>query len=189
MNKMDILRNYKNFLKESVDSDKDIKSVDDVPSEVIETAKKIASDIFDRVKKPTFEFIPGKGLVMKFYITDQDFNYIDKEEPLTLDVTEGARKKRTFDVTLNFLDAISETFEVKYIVEFDMLEMGPDEDDYDDDDEEGEDIIIDDDYEKYDDEDYFDEDVADKKLRKRDLENNIDEFEFGDEEEDILEED
>ena len=54
--------------------------MDDVPSEVIETAKKITSYIFTKVKKPTFEFIPGTGLVMKFYITDQDFNYIDKNE-------------------------------------------------------------------------------------------------------------
>lgn len=165
---MDILRNYKGFLniKESVDSDKELKSLDEVPDEVIESAKKIANDIFDRVKKPTFEFVPGEGLIMKFQVTEQDFNYIDHEEPLTLDITEGAKRKRTFDVTLTYHDSISETFEIQYLVTCDMFEYESDEDeDFDEDDE---DFDFEDEYEKpdEDDDDYFDEDIADQEIKK-----------------------
>jgi hypothetical protein len=163
---MDILKNYKLFLNinEAVDSDKEVGSLADVPPEVIETSKKIASDIFDRVTKPTFEYLPGKGLVMKFKVTPQDFEYIDENEPLTLDITEGARRKRTFDVTLTYLDRISESMEVQYLVSFEMIELGAGDEGFDEDDE---DIQIEDDYEKPDeDEEYFDEDIADQQIKK-----------------------
>jgi hypothetical protein len=134
---MDILRKYRHFVNEAVDSDKEARSLDDVPNEVIETAKKIAGDIFDRVKKPKFEFVPDEGLVMSFYVTEQDFQYIDPNEQLTLEVTEGAKKKRMYEVTLDYLERASETYEVKYIVNFDMVVDGPydDEDDLDEDDD------------------------------------------------------
>jgi hypothetical protein len=133
---MDILRKYKHFINEAVDSDKEVKGLNDVPNEVIESAKKIVGDMFDRVRKPTFEYEPGTGLVMKFQVTQQDFNYIDENEPLTLDVTEGARKKRTYDVKLTYLDSVSETYEIQYVVNFEMFEFEGDEDIDDEDEDE-----------------------------------------------------
>lgn len=124
---MDILRKYRHFINEAVDSDKEIRTLNDVPSEVIESAKKIAGDMFDRVRKPVFELSP-EGLIMKFQVTQQDFNYIDENETLKLDMTEGARKKRTYDVTLSYLDRISETFEVTYLVNFEIFEFVPEDD-------------------------------------------------------------
>jgi len=118
---MDILRKYKHFVNESVDSDKEVKTIADVPPDVIETARKIAGDMFDRVRKPVFSIEP-EGLVMTFCVSEQDFKYIDVNEPLKLEVSEGAKKKRIYDVTLNYLDRISEMFEVKYVVNFDMFE-------------------------------------------------------------------
>jgi hypothetical protein len=128
---MDMLRKYKHFINEAVDSDKELKSMQDVPGDVIETAKKIAGDMFDRVKKPTFEYVPGTGLIMSFFVTEQDFKYIDEDEELKLEVSEGAKKKRIYDVILTYVDRISETFEVKYLVNFDMPEIS-DEDIEDD---------------------------------------------------------
>ena len=145
---MSVLRKYKYFVNEAVDSDKEVKSLKDVPADVIESAKKIASDMFDKVKKPTFEIIKGTGLVMIFAITEQDFYYIDRNEPLTLDMTEGAKKKRTYDVTLTFLEGITETYEVSYVVNFSMFE---DTDIEDFDDEDG-DVDVEDSYEKIEDE-------------------------------------
>jgi hypothetical protein len=133
---MDVLKKYKHFVNEAVDSDKEMRSIQDVPGDVIETSKKIAGDMFDRVKKPTFEYVPGKGLIMSFFVTEQDFQYIDTSEPLKLEVSEGAKKKRIYDVTLNYLDRTSETFEVKYLVTFEMpVEELSDEDMYDEDDD------------------------------------------------------
>lgn len=131
---MNILRNYKYFINEAVDSNDEARSLEDIPNDVFETARKIAGDMFDRVRKPSFEFIPGTGLVMKFIVTQQDYHFIDENEPLKLEVTEGAKRKRTYDVELVYLDSISETFEVSYLVNFNMYEMSEDEiDDYDDD--------------------------------------------------------
>lgn len=158
---MNILRNYRNFINESIDSDKEVKDIDDIPVEVKETARKIVGDMFYRVKKPSFE-ITSEGIVMKFIVTDQDFNFIDENETLTLDVTEGAKRKRTYDVSLTFIDKVSETFEVSYLVTFEMLELLPD-DDFDEDEE---DVIVDDPYEREVDEDDFDEDVAEQQIRK-----------------------
>lgn len=171
---MDILRNYKYFLKESVDSDKEVKSIEDVPKEVIETSKKIALDIFDRVRRPIFEYDPKNGVVMRFNVTQQDFEFIDENEDLTLDIGEGARKKRTFDVTLKYLDRISEFYEVKYIVEFEMIT-----DDEIEDFEDDEDVIVNDDWEKPE-EDFgdFDEELVDQQIKKGKINLNDDDIEI-----------
>jgi hypothetical protein len=161
---MNILRDYRHFINEAVDSDKELNSLNDVPNEVIETAKKIALDMFDKVRKPTFEFVKGQGLTMKFFVTEQDFKYIDEDSNLTLNVTKGAKLKRMYDVSLIYLDRITETLEVEYLVSFNMLEESPSEDDFDEDDE---DVIVDDDYENIDPDDvYFDEDEADMDIKK-----------------------
>jgi len=149
---MDILRKYKNFINEAVDSDKEIKTMADVPNEIMETARKIAGDMFDRVKKPTFDFINGKGLVMTFNVTEQDFYYIEPNEILELDMTEGAKRKRTYDVTLKYLDRSTETFEVKYLVIFEMFEFEADDDDLEDNDDDDYDDIEDIDFQGDDDE-------------------------------------
>lgn len=169
---MDILRNYKYFIKESVDTDKQVKSLADVPTEVIESAKKIASDIFDRVRKPIFEFIPGTGLVMKFQVTQQDFNFADDSESLTLDLTEGARKKRNFDVSLTYIDGISETFELQYLVTFNTNQVEEFEDNDD------EDVEVYDEYERGEKEEYFDEDEADKHIKGGKI--KLDDFDLND---------
>lgn len=161
---MDILRNYKHFINESLD----IKTLADVPNEVMESAKKIAGDIFDRVRKPTFELLP-EGLVLKFFVTGQDFNFADNTEQLTLDLTEGARKKRNYNVTLTYLEGVSETFELTYLVTFEEYSGQQPIETIEDEDE-------DDNYDakrsiaqyqgKNDDDDYFDEDMADQQIKK-----------------------
>lgn len=160
---MNILKKYNNFINESVDSDRELKSLIDVPTEVFETAKRIANDIFDRVRKPEFEYVQNK-LILKFVVTEADFRYIDEDEHLTLD--DGVKKKRMYDVSLEYIDRISETFEVKYRVKFEMIE-DTDDDDFDNDDDD-DDVIVDDEYEKPAPEDleYFDEDEADKNIKK-----------------------
>jgi len=184
---MDILRNFDNFINEGsktsnsiVDSDKEMKSFKDVPSEVFETSKRILNDIFDRVRKPVFEYDKNKGLIVKFFISETDFKYIDEDEILTLD--EGVRKKRTYDVSLEYLNRITETFEVEYRVRFEMLE-DTDEEEYLED--ENDDIIIDDDYEtpNPDDLEYFDEDQADTDIKKGKIKiQDFDHFDEDDEE-------
>lgn len=171
---MSIIKKYKIFVNESIDSGNDIKQISDVPKEVFETSKKIVSDIYDKVRKPTFEIEPENGLVLKFVITEQDFNYVDTENQLTLDLGEGAKKKRTYDVTLTYLDKISETFEIKYKVDFEMSELSSD-DEYIVDDED-DDIEIEDNYYKHDDDDIFDDDEIEKnfKLNKFDEFDNLD---------------
>ena len=173
---MDILRNYKHFINEAVDTDKQIKSLADVPTEVIESAKKIATDMFDRVRKPIFEFVPNTGIIMKFQVTQQDFNFTDDSDPLTLDLTEGARKKRNFDVTLTYIDSISETFELQYLVSFNtnQIEEVLEEDD-------DEDVEVNDEYEKGEKEDFFDEDEADRRIKGGKI--KLDDFDLNDVEE------
>lgn len=136
---MDILKKYKNFINEVVDSDKEIKIMADVPNEVIETARKIAIDIYDKVKKLSFDFIPGKGLIMTFQVTEQDFYYIEPNEILELDMTVGSKRKRTYDVALKYFNRSTETFEVKYLVMFEMFEF-KDEEYFEDDDDDYDDI-------------------------------------------------
>lgn len=178
---MDILKKYKRFINESVDTNNEVNELSDVPQEVIETAKKIASDIFDKVRKPSFDFKKGEGLIMKFNVTVQDFKFADSEEPLKLDMTEGARKKRTYDVTLTYYDSISETYEVQYLVSFEpMKNVGIiDIDNYNDEDDE--DVIIHDDFYKNDEDDDYDEDIIDKKFfsnKKGKI--DLDEFDLND---------
>ena len=158
----EIIKNYKRFVNESVSSD--IKSMLDVPKEVIETAKRIADGVYDRVKRPTFEFVNDKGLIMKFGVTDKDFIYIDKSQDLSLDLNSAAMGKRGFNVTLVYEDKISETFEVKYLVVFEPNE-GPSPTINDDD--EDNDFV--DDYELHKNEfaDDIDEDDVDSNIKRR----------------------
>lgn len=174
---MNILRNYRHFINEAVDTDKEIKSLTDVPTEVIDSTKEILNGIFDKVRKPSFDFIKGK-LVVKFQATQQDFNFADDTEPLTLDLTEGARKKREYDVVLTYLDGTSETFELQYVVSFNpnKIEGVDDYDDYDDD------VEVIDEYERGEKEDYFDDDEIDKHIKGGKI--KIEDFDLNDIEED-----
>jgi len=115
---------------------------------------------------------------MQFQVTQQDFNYADDSDPLTLDLTDGARKKRNFDVTLTYLDGISETFELQYVVSFNTNQIAgiPDIDDDD------EDVEVNDEYERGEKEDYFDEDEADKHIKGGKI--KLDDFDLNDVEED-----
>lgn len=181
---MSIIKKYKLFINESADSSNEIKQMSDVPQEVIDISKKIASDIYDKVKKPIFEIEDGIGLVMKFNTTEQDFNYIDSEQPLKLDLGDGARRKRSYDVTLIFIDKISETFEVKYKVDFEMLENDIDEDDIDDIDEDDIDNEIKDDYYNNYDDEFLDDDEIEKdfKINKFDDFDSLDDDDISNEE-------
>ena len=167
---MDILRKYKQFINEAVDTNKEVKTLADVPTEVIKTAKEIAKSIYDEVRKPVFELCP-EGILMKFGVSSQDFKFIEENEPLSLDVTKGAKEKRTYNVVLEYYDQITEMFEVQYIVKFEMNEFVDDVDDDDEDDEsdDGEDVGY---FNKRDpkgrfgDEFDFDEDEADMDIKK-----------------------
>jgi len=175
---MDVLRKYRHFVNEAVDSDKEVRIMNDVPTEVIQTAKKIATDIYHKVRKPTFDFIRGQGLVMKFFINEQDFRYIDEESDLSLDVVNGAKSKREYDVKLIYLDKVTETFEVSYLVTFDINDNTPDNWEEDE-----EDVVVNDEYEKPEEEDYFDEDEADNNIKKGKIKiEDIDELEDVDDE-------
>jgi hypothetical protein len=180
---MEIIKNYKKFmsLNESLESDKDMKSMLDVPKEVIETAKEISSSMFDKVRKPHFEF--SEGLLMKFFVTPQDLNFIDENAKLRLDISKKARMKREYDVYLVFIDSITETCEVKYKVVFNTFqnelgqEIGEEEadDDLMDDDEMDE--YEKPDYEDYDyDEDYFDDTIKNH-INKNTFVDDVDDIE------------
>jgi hypothetical protein len=143
----------------------------DVPKEVMETAKEIASSMFDKVRKPHFEF--SEGLLMKFFVTPQDLNFIDEDTKLTLNKSKTARMKRTYDVYLVFLDSITETCEVKYKVVFNTFqdELSEEDDFYGE--EEADDDLMDDygdemdEYEKPDTDEYdYDEDDFDNTIKK-----------------------
>lgn len=166
---MELIKNYKNFMNinEAVDNYKDAKSINDIPKEVIETAKEIAVSMFDKVRKPHFEF--AEGLMMKFFVTPQDLNFIDEDAKLKLDKSKTARMKRTYDVYLIFIDSITENCEVKYKVIFNTF------DEFEDDgiEEEDDDDLMDDygdeidDYEKPDFDEYdYDEDDFDNTIKK-----------------------
>ena len=154
---MEILKNYKSFIKESVDSISEVSSMNDVPVEVKKIAENIANQYYDKVMKPEFEFRKGTGLVFIFKVTPQDFNYIDENEPLKLDLGEKSLRKRKYDVTLTYFDSISETHEVSYIVDFDLYSNKPTTFSKVDDDE---DIEIEDTYYKPEEDDDYDEDIA-----------------------------
>ena len=162
---MKIIKNYKRFVNESVDPG--IKSLIDVPEEVFQISKKISTDFYDKVKKPTFEFDKDKGVILKFGVTEKDFTFVDQNEELELDLNDTARKKRHFNVTLIFEDKISETLEVKYLVKF-KENIENDENSYkDEEDEEDEDFI--DKFELNRDEfdNGFDEEQIDRNIQKR----------------------
>jgi hypothetical protein len=156
------LKKYKNFINESVNSEMSINNMNDVPNEVISTSKSIANGLFDKVKKVSFRIDDDKNLIIKFGITEQDFKYIDQDEDLTSDLNDGAKKKRLYDVSLTFLNSISETYEVEFIVNFHLktddnkieLDINDDDDD------------MDDNYYKNDDEDYIDDDDIDNNIMK-----------------------
>ena len=169
---MDILRKYKHFINETVDNNKEVKTLVDVPTEVIKISKEIAKSIYDEVKKPIFE-ICQDGILMKFGVSSQDFNFVEEDEPLTLEATKGVKEKRTYDVILEYYDKITETFEVQYIVKFEMNEFVDDTDDTDDNDEEDGDDEDEINYfnkrdskGRFGDEFDFDEDEADKDIKK-----------------------
>ena len=169
---MSIIKNYKRFLTESLDPS--IKSLEDVPEEVIQTAKRIANDFFDRVRKPIFELDSNKGLIFRFEITEQDFLMIDEEEDLTLDLNQTARGKRSNDVTLVFDDKISETYQVTYIVNFDAKSEHILDDENLEDDDDDEDFIDDYELNKNEFNHDFDEDEIDNHIVKKIKKNNID---------------
>lgn len=162
---MNIIKNYKRFLTESIDPS--IKSLEDVPEEVITTAKKIANDFFDKVRKPSFELDSDKGLIFKFEITEQDFLMIDENEDLKLDLNATARGKRSNEVTLVFDDKISETFEVSYLVNFNPkseYDSNFMENDLDDDDD---DFVDEYELNKHEFDHSFDEDEIDNNIKKK----------------------
>jgi len=179
--KMDVLRKYNHFINEAVDNDKDVKSMNDVPDEVIAIARKIATDMYDRVGRPTFEFRQGEGVLMRFFVTEQDFRFIDENENLTLDMAEGARMKRGYDVILIYNDRISETFELQYIVTFEKNEHNPIIVDDDEDD-----VIIDNDYYKQDPDDvFFDDDEAHRDIMRGKYKIKDEEFDDIDDDDDF----
>lgn len=183
----DIIKNYKRFVNESIDPN--IKSISDVPEEIFMTAKKIAGDYYDKTKKPTFILDPDKGLIMKFGVTDKDFNFVN-EEDLKLDLNTAAKRKRDYKVVLIYDNSITETQEIQYIVNF---EPNTDEDNIDFDDENNEEDFIDEyelDKKAYQNEDDTDdEEDIDRNIKKR-MKRDIDivEDDDDDDDDDILEE-
>lgn len=159
---MEILKKYKNFLNEA--SSDNITNIKDVPQEVINGAKKIILGIFDRVSRPRFEILPDKGLVYFFTVTPTDYRFIDYDEVLTLDKSQ--KRGVPYDISLTINDAVSETFEVSYIVDFKESRFN-DIPEIDEDDDQVEDEPAHDDIDLEDDDDEFDEDVLDKKFKKK----------------------
>ena len=192
---MKVLRNFDNFVNESImqplshmiDSDEYVKSLKDVPHEVIQTSKKIVNSVFDRVRKPKFEYVPNKGIMFNFFVNEQDFKYIDQDEVLTLG--KGVNKNKIYDVTLEYVDKITETFEAIYKVKFKIIGDDENNDFLVDDDDENNDFV--DEYEIPNPEDleYFDEDEADNNIKKgkikldnlhdyQDFKDDLDEIEY-----------
>lgn len=158
---MEILKTYKYFINESTDNNLELKRIEDVPHEVLAGVRKIIQGIYDRTTKPRFE-VSNKGLVFTFVATPTDFRFIEYDEVLTLD---GSQKRgNPYDIKLKVIDTISETFEVSYLVEYNLKgfnDIPPvmDDEDLDDD-------LIDNIDDGTEEDEEFDEDVLDNEIKK-----------------------
>jgi hypothetical protein len=162
---MDIIRKYKLYLEKVSNSSESIKNIEDLPEEVKETSLQIIKDMFERVKKPTFEIHSNYGIVIKFDVTENDFRFTDENEKLELDISEGSKRKRTYDVVLVPVDLkdfkVSETFSLMYEIQYELrtkIDIEHDEDD--------EDVVVEDDWEKPEEDYGIDDDELERGLQK-----------------------
>jgi hypothetical protein len=91
--------NFDSFIKENKKT-----TIAELPEEVTKSAKTIVDGNFDHALKKTFD-----GDMIRFKVNPEDFNYVDPQQHLELELGEGPSKKRKFDVTLIFVQAIEAT--------------------------------------------------------------------------------
>lgn len=144
----------------------------DIPDEVKKTSLKILHGMFDKVKDVTF-YVDSNGVpYVEFGVNEEDFKFIEPSTDLEMDVSDGVRRKRHYDVTLKFNDKFEDDKIVLYEIYYGDIE--PDTlNDIEDEDEDGDvevqdtwyDPIEDDDVEELDDDTIYKN--IDKKNKKK----------------------
>jgi len=72
-----------------------------ISNEVEKDAKKTASEMFDKVGNPKFEYKDGKPTYIVFEITETDYG-ISYGESLSMEYSENVLKKRAYKVELKY---------------------------------------------------------------------------------------
>jgi len=90
---MEKLYKFEQFLNEKME--------DSTAKEIEKDAKKTASEMFDKVGNPKFEYKDGKPTYIVFEITEKDYG-ISYGETLSMEYSDNVLKKRAYKVELKF---------------------------------------------------------------------------------------
>ena len=104
------LHKFAQFLNEKVEKP---------TNEIEKDAKKVASEMFDKVGNPSFEYSDGIPTNITFQITEKDYA-IDYGEILSMEYSENVLKKRAYKVELKFQKKYEEkkSEKIKYLIKF-----------------------------------------------------------------------
>lgn len=110
------LRNYQKFLEY-----KKVPEIPDgLPQEVSESALIIARGLYDKVRRPDFYEMDGKFYI-RFGVTELDFEYINTEQSLPLDMSPGSMSKRKYYVELIYDDQYPSDNSVSYEIFYEPM--------------------------------------------------------------------
>ena len=109
---------FKSFLLEK--KSKDVDDDKSLPKEIHKSVFKILDDNFELASKKSIV-----GNVVTFKVSESDFKYVDPEQNLELELSEGSAKKRKYDVSLKFVKAIKadDGGELVYLIDFKPMEL------------------------------------------------------------------
>lgn len=91
---MEKLYKFEQFLNEKME--------DSIAKEIEKDAKKTASEMFDKVRNPKFEYKDGTPTYLVFEITEKDFGISYDTDTLSMEYSENVLKKRAYKVELKF---------------------------------------------------------------------------------------
>jgi hypothetical protein len=80
------------------------ESSNEIPQEVISSAKDIVEDNFEKAFRLSIE-----GDIIRFKVSKMDFKMADPNQPLNMELSPGAYKKRKFSVKLSLIDTLPAT--------------------------------------------------------------------------------
>jgi len=119
-----MLKNYNIFLETNTNinryDDKLAKIQDSIPDEVSKSALIIVRSMYEKVKKYSFFEEEGEYFI-QFQISDIDYKYVDPNEVLQLDLSDGSMNKRDYYVELSYDDQIPSSKEVVYKIIFEKF--------------------------------------------------------------------
>jgi hypothetical protein len=159
-----MIYNFEKFFE--MKNEKDLTVIyHEIPESVKDITISILQGIFDKVKKPFFYMNNDNESFVEFGVTGIDFRFIDETQKLEMDLSDNVKKKRDFDVILEFVDKFDDDDEYTVLYKIDYTETidNEDMDDEDMDDEDMDDEDMDDDWYKPD-EDLNDEIIDDEKF-------------------------